>query len=314
MVRVYFLGGTISMAGGSDGVISRLGADDLVADVPGLAAYEIAPVDWARIPSASLRFADLLALLRDAAAHGGPTVVVQGTDTIEETAFLFDLLWDSEAPLVVTGAMRNPTLAGPDGPANLLAAVTVAASADARGLGALVVMNEEIHAARYVGKWHTSNAAAFVSGGYGPLGHVVEGRAVLGMRVERRKPLAVPARLAASVPIVSIALGDDGMLLGALGQADGVVISGVGGGHVPEHLAERIGLLAQGIPVVLATRTGAGPVLTNTYGARGAEIDLIARGLIPAGELDPYKARILLAVLLANGADRETIGAAFEDR
>jgi L-asparaginase len=317
-IGIYFLGGTIAMsAAAGGGVEALLGPDELLASVPGLADLDVVlvPHDFGRVASASLQFDHLLALVRDAAASDyDGVVVVQGTDTIEEAAFLFDLLWAGDAPLVVTGAMRNPAMAGPDGPANLLAAVTVAAADAARGLGALVVFNDELHAARYVAKTHTASTATFISPAYGPLGHVVEGRVVLGMRVPRLPPFAMPEAINASVPVIPAVLGDDGALLSALDAVDGVVIAGVGGGHVSDRLVERIGGTARRIPVVLATRTGSGPVLTATYAAPGAEIDLIGRGVITAGELNAYKARLLLLMLLAHGADKGEIATAFANR
>jgi len=312
VITVFFLGGTISMAtDASGGAVATLGASDLLPSVPGV---DVTGVDFRRMPSASLGFDDLLALLADARAAAGPVVIVQGTDTIEETAFFLDLLWDLDEPVVVTGAMRTPEQPGADGPANLVAAISVAASEDCRGLGALVVMDDQIHAARYVSKRHTSSTSAFLSPGYGPLGHVVEGSVRIGMRVVRRPVLPVPSAIDVRVAIVPIGLGEDGYFLPSADRADGVVVAGVGGGHVPERLADRLGELAASVPVVLASRTGSGPVLTATYGAVGAEIDLIARGLVPAGELDPYKARLLLAILLAGNADGHTIAAEFSRR
>jgi L-asparaginase len=241
-------------------------------------------------------------------------VVVQGTDTIEETAFLFDLLWSGAAPLVVTGAMRNPTVPGADGAANLLAAISVAAGAEFRDQGALVVLDDEVHAARYVGKWHTTATGAFVSANGGPLGRVDEGRPRRYTRVDRVPSWPLPPALDHRVPLIVSVLGDDGLLLDTLAadpaRVDGVVLAGLGGGHVPGWLADRVGGLAARVPVVLTSRTGAGPVLTRTYAATGAEIDLIGRGVLPGGLLDPFKARLLLLVTLACGLDRAGIAAA----
>lgn len=318
---MFFLGGTISMAGHDGGAVTRLGADELIASVPALGelGVQLRPNDFRRLPSACLRFADILELLEAAeqAVHDGAdgVVVVQGTDTIEETAYLADLLWPHEAPFVVTGAMRNPRLAGADGPANLLAAVSVAADPRWRGWGALVVLNDEVHAARFVVKRHSTSTAAFASPDAGPLGRFAEGAAVPTVAPAPRRPLARPASIELRVPLVTIAFDDDGLLLTDLDQrADGLVIAGFGVGHVPDRLAGRLGDLAARLPVVLASRTGAGPVLTRTYGFAGSETDLIARGLVPAGMLQPTKARILLAVLLARGADRAAIAEEFGAR
>jgi L-asparaginase len=109
-------------------------------------------------------------------------------------------------------------------------------------------------------------------------------------------------------------LDDDGLgLAGLAGTHQGLVVAGYGVGHVPGRLAPVLGDLAARIPVVLASRTGAGPVLTGTYGAVGSETDLLRRGLIGGGLLHPYRARVLLRLLLAAGADRDRVAAAFAE-
>ncbi len=319
-VLVISLGGTIAMtAAAAGGVAPALSADQLLAAVPGLADSDIAvqTQDLRRLPGASLGFDDLTALagvIGDRFADGvDGIVVVQGTDTIEETAYLLDLYHAGPHPVVVTGAMRNPTLAGADGPANLLAAVQTAASDRACGLGALVVLADEIHAARRVRKTHSTAGATFQSPNGGPLGYLVEGQPRLLSRLTHRT--VVPEPIAGRRPriaLVTVALGDDGVLLDGLAErVDGAVIAAFGVGHVPQQLVAPLDDLATRIPVVLASRTGAGPVLAHTYGFPGSERDLLGRGLVSAGFLDPYKARILLHTLTGAGSDRKMIAAAF---
>ncbi|MGC9667686.1 asparaginase [Planosporangium sp. 12N6] len=314
------LGGTIAMtssnAGG--GVVPTLTGEQLIAAVPGLAdtGIDVRVHTFRQLPGASLGFDDLTALAaliaeRTASDVDG-VVVTQGTDTIEETAYLLDLLHAGPAPLVVTGAMRNPTLAGADGPANVLAAIRTAASPVARDLGALVVFADEIHAARHVRKTHSTSGATFRSPDTGPLGYVVEGAVRLLTRPPHRLTVPVqPLTRTPRVGLYTVTLGDDGTLLAGADQLDGLVVAGLGAGHVPQRLVDPLTTLAATIPVVLASRTGAGPVLSATYAFPGSESDLQRRGLIGAGFLEAYKARILLHVALATGADRDLVGGAF---
>ncbi|MFI6981179.1 asparaginase [Embleya sp. NPDC050154] len=324
-VALFTLGGTIAMAGavgsGAGTVVARLDGAQLTAAVPALADLGV-PLDVRdvqAVPSGNLTFTqvlDVVAAASRAVAEGALGVVVtQGTDTLEETAYLVDLVWPHPEPFVLTGAMRNPTLAGPDGPANLLASARVAVAESARGLGALVVLGDEIHAARRVRKTHSTSTATFRSPDTGPLGHVIEGTVRILSTPPRHEPLPIPepaALTAAKVALYTVTLDDDGALLVDL-PADqrGLVVAAFGVGHVPASLAPVLGALAERIPVVLTSRTGAGSVLRHTYGAIGSETDLQRRGLINAGLLDPYKARVLLRLLLASGADRAAVVAGF---
>lgn len=319
-VRVLALGGTIAMTGdGPGGVTPTLTGELLVAAVPALAKVaEVSASTFRQMPGAHLGFADLEALAEALAAdaNGGKSdgfVITQGTDTIEETAFALDRLLDLKQPVIVTGAMRNPTLAGADGPANILAAVAVAASRAARGQGVLVVLNDEIHAARFVRKVHSTSPAAFASPSAGPLGWVSEGHPHLVAGVRKVAPLAMRSPTDAPVALIRLALGDDGRLIDAAREAGyrGLVVEGMGGGHATPAMADALERAAAAMPVVLVSRTGAGAALTRTYGFTGGEIDLQKRGILTAGWLDGLKARILLTLALRHGLKGDDLEAAF---
>lgn len=318
-VAVIMLGGTISMLpGAGSGVVPALSGAQLidgVATVGDVADIEVeTPV---RAASASLAFSDILHVARRITAletqgvYG--VVVIQGTDTIDETSFLLDL-WTAQLtiPIVVTGAMRSPSQPGADGPANIISAVRVAASPHAAGLGVLVVLNDEVHTARHVEKLHTALPSAFRSLDGGVVGHLVEGQ----FRLRSRPAQPVPAMIhsePAPIAIVKITLGDDGRLCNVIQQFGyaGAVVEAMGGGHVPEAAAGAIKALARSVPVVLCSRVRGGPVLTQTYGFAGSEIDLLDAGLIPAGLLSPQKARLLLGLCIASGETRAGIAATF---
>jgi L-asparaginase len=322
-VAIASTGGTITMTGAPGaGVVPELSASDLVAGVPGLgAAAEVTATTLATVPSAHLVPQDVLRFARWAAgavddgAHG--VVVVQGTDTIEETAYLLDLVWDRPAPLVVTGAMRNAAAAGPDGPANLLAATVVAGAPAARGRGVMVVLDDDVHAAARVRKTDSTALHAFSSPPFGPVGRVVEGRAMFVAPPHRPTPVEAPPEDAdPRVALLETHLGDRGELLRTVAEQgyDGVVLAGYGVGHVSAETAATVSEVVDRLPVVLASRTGGGPVLTGTYGFVGSERDLLGRGAVSAGWLDARKARLLLWVLLSGGADRDRVRAELADR
>ena len=311
-IAVFALGGTIAtQPGRSAGLVPTLTGEALVTSVPELAALATLEVaTFRQLPGPDLAFADIEALavaIENAANDGADGIVVtQGTDTIEETAFVLDRIVASDIPVVVTGAMRSPVAPGADGPANLLAAVRVAASPAARGLGTLVVLDDDIHAARFVTKAHTSKPSAFRSRPSGPLGFVVEHRVRIVTHVNRLPPIGLSAApRSARVALLKLGLDDDGALieLAANHGYAGIVIESYGGGHVSSLAAQAVGRVSRNIPVVIASRTGAGEVLSCTYGFPGSEIDLAKRGAIRAGWLDGIKARILLTLLLRHEAN-----------
>lgn len=320
-VVVLSLGGTISSTEtGGGGVAPSLTGEALVEDVPEIAEIaEVSAESFRQVPGSELNFDDLVELSEEIEGRIGEgatgVVITQGTDTIEETAFVLDLLVEGDAPVVVTGAMRHPNLPGAEGPANLLASVRVAASDAVRGVGTVVVLNDEIHAARFVQKTHASNPATFRSSLSGPIGYLSEGNVRISTRPVGRRhvDLAAPSR-DRPVALYTVALGDDGRLLSAIGPAgyEGLVVEALGGGHVPSVMAEPLQSLVEAMPVVLASRTGGGEALKNTYGFTGSETDLLARGLIGAGMFDGPKARVLLSLLLRSGASGEEVAEAFE--
>lgn len=333
------MGGTIaSRQLESGGVGPAIGAAELAAEIR---ARPVETVDLSRLPSSELALVDMVGLasaVRAAAAAGVVGVVVtHGTDTIEETAFALDLLVSQRAPVAVTGALRHPGLPGADGPANVAAAAALIGSEAARHLGVVVVMNDEVHAARWVRKAHTSRPSAFTSSPLGPIGWVSEGEAHVALRPVslprppwleglvpegdwaglRRRPPVRPADLLGGrgarepgVGVVVATVGDRGEWLGdAARHWDGLVVEGLGGGHVPPAWVGPLAELAGRMPVVLASRTGAGQVLSATYGFAGSERDLLARGICSAGALSAPKARLAVAVALWAGRDRREVDA-----
>jgi L-asparaginase len=296
-VAVFSMGGTIASTnqpGSSGGVTPRLGAAELTAAVPQLGdTAQLETVAFRQTASGDLSFDDLVSLASEITAR-------------------FD---NGYAGVVVTGAMRNPTLAGPDGPANLLAAVQVAAAPHAIGLGCVVVLNDEIHAARFVRKTNTSSPATFHSTVTGPLGWVTEGRPHVAFRMgDHPHFAALASSQVPPVALLKMSLGDDGRLIGQvepLGYS-GLVIEAFGGGHVPAVVVPSLGALAAKMPVVLSSRTGSGSVLQETYGFPGSERDLLERGLISSGFLDGVKARVLMSLILASGGDLESVRHGFD--
>ena len=309
-IRLIALGGTIASTPDASGKDNRprFGAADLVAGIPQIEEIaDVHPSDTAKMGGFALGAADVVALaaeVRASIASGDDGVVVtHGTDTIEETAYALALMVPRGTPIALTGAMRSATDPGADGPANLIAAIRVAATPAVAALGPVVVIQDEIHLARWATKAHTARIAALCSPGFGPIGAIHEGRVHLWGRPAAEDFVGRPPALDRRVELIWAALGSDGLLVAAAArEADGLVIAGMGGGHVGPQVADALGrAAAAGLPVVLASRTGAGPVLEDTYSGIGSERHLLSLGLVPAGTLSPLKARLRLMVALAAG-------------
>ena len=323
-ICILTTGGTIAGAAARSDALTgyragALSADELLAAVPEIAdvcaieSEEVAAIDSKDMTEAVwLHLADRIEAALAAGAAG--VVVTHGTDTLEETAYFLHLVVKSEKPVVLTGAMRPATALSADGPLNLLDAVRLAASPEARGQGALVVLNGEIHSARDVQKVHTTAVQAFASPDVGTLGRMEEGTPHFRRRVLTRHTRESEFDLAGvtSLPYVPILYGHAGadarLARAAIESgAAGIVHAGTGNGSIHEALLAMLADAAgKGIPVVRASRTGAGAV-------RFAESAYADAGFIDADTLPPAKARILLALALLKTKDRDEIRRMFRE-
>jgi len=236
-------------------------------------------------------------------------VVTHGTDTLEETAYMLDLLVDTEVPIVVTGAMRSSNELGSDGPHNLISAIRVAASNDARQKGVLVVFNDEIHTAKNVTKTHTSNVATFQSPQYGPIGIITKTRITFHHSPLERECYSIK-KLEMNVLLLKVYAGMQGTIIQAITERekiDGVVLEAFGQGNVPPSIAVEIEkLINHNIPVVIVSRSYSG-IVQDIYGYEGGGRKLKEMGVILTNGLNGQKARIKLMVALEHSTDKQTL-------
>ncbi|AIZ46645.1 asparaginase [Deinococcus radiopugnans] len=312
-LAVIHTGGTIASRPSPDG---RGLTPQQAPSVPGLGWVEVHDFRPFNLPSPHITPAHMLELahlIRHLAPEHDGIVVTHGTDTLEETAFALHLLLDTPTPVVLTGSMRHAGEVSWDGPANLLDAAGVALHPQSAGRGPLVVFGGDIFDARTVTKVHTTAVDAF--GGYpGPIGRIDRTEDAAHVRFfatpERRRTYA-PDRLDARVDILYAYAGWRGEgYAGAQAGADGIVIAALGTGNLPAELLPLIAATQQ--PVIIATRTHAGPVLP-VYGYAGGGATLVRAGAIPASFLNAHKARILLLTLLGSGLGEQEIREVFEE-
>lgn len=327
MKKVYVLatGGTIAGSAESDTATTgyqagAIGIDTLLAAVPEIRnVAEVAGEQLAAIDSKDMTQVVQLQLARrcnELLAFEGVDgiVITHGTDTMEETAYLLSLLACTDKPIVLTGAMRPATAISADGPLNLLDAVRVAVSDEARDQGVLVVTNNQIDGAHDVTKSHTTSVQTFQSPNGGALGSIDDG-VVKFSRRSRYTHLAASLKLSENLqqlPDVRILYGyagDDGLLVDAAvnAGAKGIIYAGMGNGSLPAPVEQKLAAAVdKGVAVVRSTRGYAGNVTP-------AEASYDAAHILYSQGLNPQKARILLQLALLQTKKPEKIQALFDE-
>jgi L-asparaginase len=310
MIKIISTGGTIAESPG-EGDRIHLSSRQLVAGLgPAFPSLQVETMDLMDVPSTFMRPQDMLRIaaeidiaLADPRVSGA--VVTHGTATMEETAFCLDVTRSPGKPVVLTGALLTPGEVGYDGLMNLADAIATAASPASHGLGALVVMNGEIHAARDVVKAHASALGSFRSPEFGPLGRVDRGNVYYARQPSVRTVPLSPNGPPATVPLLTCYAGMEGDELEILAaHAKGLVLQGMGSGTAPPWLVNTLAKLVNaGTAVVLTSRCAEGRVSTAIPERRafaGYPETLYAVGVIPSW-LPGLKARLKLSLALVSG-------------
>lgn len=302
---ILHTGGTISMREGQDGKVTPSQQNPLLNALEKLTRpAELHQEAVFNLPSPHIQLSHWLVLkqkVEQAALDGFQAVVItHGTDTLEETAYFLDLALAVEIPVILTGAMRSSNELGSDGLINLQSAILVALSPDSHGKGVLVVMNDEIHHAKFVTKTHTTNVATFQTPTFGPCGLVAKNQVIYVQQLNQYERYPTATLTKTNVQLVKAYAGMDSFLLEQLAHSrcDGVVIEALGAGNLPPScLAGISALLTACIPVVLVSRAFNG-ITQDVYDYLGGGKQLKQQGVIFTKGLSGQKARIKLMVLL----------------
>lgn len=272
-----------------------------------LSNIELTVLDFLNIPSPHMTPYHMLALyhkIRECADQFDGVVITHGTDTLEETAYFLDTMAIPEIPIVLTGAMRSSNELGSDGVYNYLSAIRVASHDKAADKGVLVVMNDEIHAAKYVTKTHTTNVATFNTPTHGPLGIIMKHDILFFKTAEPRVRFDLDT-ITGTVPIIKayagMGVGDGIISLLDPQKIDGVVIEALGAGNLPPEAASELEwLMSQNVPVVLVSRCFNG-IAEPVYAYPGGGAKLQESGVMFVKELNSQKARLKLLIALSAG-------------
>jgi len=308
-ILIIMTGGTIAMQDSVNlGVVPTAEFAEFLKAFPQLdKVADVSINDYSNIPSPYMtpqKMMDLAKFIDLNVIDYDGVVITHGTDTLEETAFLCDLVLTTRKPVVFTAAMRSGSEIGLDGPRNIIGAVRVASCPESFDKGVLVVMNDEIHTARDVIKTDTGKVDAFVSMGYGPLGTVDPDRVVYHRQTMYRENVWTE-EIEENIDLIRASAGFDGRYIRCSMEhsAKAIVIEAFGRGNLPSHLLPDLkAAMNQGMLVVICSRTYTGRVLPE-YGYAGGGKNLMDMGCILAGDLKGNKARLKLMTLFGKYKD-----------
>ena len=303
---ILHTGGTISMKEGENGKVSPSARNPLLDALERLNhPAELHQESVFNVPSPHITL-DHWLVLKDRIEqavneeHFDGIVITHGTDTLEETAYFLDLALNINVPIAITGAMRSSNELGSDGLINLQSAILVALSEDSKGKGVLVVMNDEVHHAKFVTKTHTTNVATFQTPTFGPCGLITKNNVIYFQKLTAYESFPVQKITKNNIQLVKAYAGMDSFLLEQLAHhgCDGVVIEALGAGNLPPTSLKGLhSLIEANIPVVLVSRAFHG-VTQDVYDYLGGGKELKQQGVIFTTGLSGQKARIKLLVLL----------------
>jgi len=320
-IAIIFTGGTIAMKIDPTihAAIPALNAQEIIGTVKNIELMaEIEVINFSNLPSPHLNMDMLMELYLIVKSkieddNIDSVIITHGTDTLEETAYLFDLLLETKKPVIFVGAMRNYSELGYDGSSNLSAAICTALSPNSRDRGVLVVMNNEINAASEVTKTNTLSLDTFKSPEFGPLGIVDNDEALYYRNIVKRQHINT-SKIEKKVGLLKCCAGMDADILDFYIENNykGLIIEAMGRGNVPPNLVPGIKrALEENIVIGLVSRCNTGRVL-YTYGYEGGGKQLRDLGVLFGGNLPGQKARIKLCVILGFTQDRDEIKSLFE--
>ena len=315
-ILVLHTGGTISMQADDSGAVVTSQDNPMNHVSNPLEGVEVHTLDFFNLPSPHIKPKHMLALyqkIKEEADHYDGFVITHGTDTLEETAYFLDTMEVPHKPIVLTGAMRSSNELGSDGVYNYLSALRVASDDKAADKGVLVVMNDEIHAAKYVTKTHTTNVSTFQTPTHGPLGLIMKQEILYFKTAEPRVRFDLD-KIQGLVPIIPVYAGMTEELLDLLpvDQLDGLIIQAFGAGNVPKETAQKLNALIQeGLPIALVSRCFNG-IAEPVYAYEGGGVCLQNAGVFFVKELNAQKARLKLLIAINAGLRGEELRAYME--
>ena len=315
-ILVLHTGGTISMQADDSGAVVTSQDNPMNHVSNPLEGVEVHALDFFNLPSPHIKPKHMLALyqkIKEEADHYDGFVITHGTDTLEETAYFLDTMEIPHKPIVLTGAMRSSNELGSDGVYNYLSALRVASDDKAADKGVLVVMNDEIHAAKYVTKTHTTNVSTFQTPTHGPLGLIMKHEILYFKTAEPRVRFDLD-KIQGLVPIIPVYAGMTEELLDLLpvAQLDGLIIQAFGAGNVPKETAQKLNALIQeGLPIALVSRCFNG-IAEPVYAYEGGGVCLQNAGVFFVKELNAQKARLKLLIAINAGLTGEELRAYME--